>query len=129
MARRSCRTLDTMSPCPHCNQGGFTQVSKWAARDLSPGACSICGELAFIPAYRRSGILVASIVLLTVIGLASVAARSYLIATLGVFGVTSFYVWRMRAAPLERTWRAHKVVGAKVGFVASASAVLLSIFQ
>ena len=118
-----------MSPCPHCNEGGFTQSSKWAARDLSPAACSICGELAFVPAYRRSGILVASLVLLSAVGLASVAARSYLVALLGVVGVVSFYVWRMRAAPLERTWRAHRVAGAKVGFVASAGAALLSIFQ
>ena len=108
-----------MSPCPHCNQHGFTQGSKWAATDLSPAACSICGELAFIPAYRRSGILVASMVLLTVFGLASVAARSYVVAALGMAGVLSFCIWRMREAPLERIWRAHNVVGAKVGFVAS----------
>ena len=71
----------------------------------------------------------ASMVLLTAVGLASVAARSYLVATLGVVGVISFYVWRMMEAPLERTWRAHKVAGAKVGFVAGAAAVLLSLFQ
>ena len=71
----------------------------------------------------------ASMVLLAAFGLAAVAVQSYLLGALGVVGVISFYVWRVRAATLERTWQAHKVVGAKVGFVASASAVLLSIFQ
>ena len=71
----------------------------------------------------------ASMMLLAAVGLASISARSYVVAILGVMGVVSFYIWRMQAAPLERTWRAHKVLGAKVGFVASAGAVLLSIFQ
>ena len=71
----------------------------------------------------------ASMVLLAAFGLAAVAAQSYLLGALGVVGVISFYVWRLRAAPLERTWQAHKVAGAKAGLVASASAVLLSIFQ
>ena len=71
----------------------------------------------------------ASMVLLTAAGLASVAARSYLVATLGVVGVRALHIWRMRVAPLERAWRPHEVVAAKVGFMASAGAVLLGIFQ
>ena len=92
-----------MSPCPHCNQRSFSLASKWGARELAPTTCSMCGELAFIPAYRRSGILVASMMLLAAVGLASISARSYVVAILGVMGVVSFYIWRMQAAPLERT--------------------------
>jgi len=104
-------------------------LSKWAARDLSPVACSVCGELAFIPTYRTSGILVAVMLLLTAIALAAVATQSYLVGALGLVGVLAFYIWRMRAARLERTWRPHTVVGAKAGLVVSASAALMSFFQ
>ena len=118
-----------MPTCPHCNHAGFTQLGKWAARDLSPVACSLCGALAFIPSYRKSGILVVSMLLLAAVGLVAVATKSMVVGALGLVGATSFYVWRMRAAPLERTWRAHTVAGAKAGLVASASAALLSLFQ
>ena len=118
-----------MTPCPHCSNAGFTQLTKWLARDQVPVACSVCGQLAFVPNYRRSGIVLAALLLALVLGLVAVAAKSYVIALLGALGALSLYVWRIRAAPLERTWRAHSVAGAKVGFTASASALLLGLFQ
>ena len=71
----------------------------------------------------------ASMLLLTAIGLIAVATKSFVVGVLGMVGATAFYIWRMRSAPLERTWRAHTVAGAKVGLIASASAALLSLFQ
>jgi hypothetical protein len=118
-----------MTTCPHCNRVGFTHLGKWAARDRSPVACSSCGQLAFIPPDRRSGVLLASMLLLTTVSLVAIAAKSFVVGALGIVGATAFYVWRMRAAPLERTWRAHTVAGAKVGLVASASAAFMSLFQ
>ena len=71
----------------------------------------------------------ASILLLTAVGLIAAATTSFLVGVLGIVGATTFYIWRLRSAPLERTWRAHTVAGARLGIVASVSAALLSLFQ
>ena len=113
--------------CPHCKRAGITQLGKWAARDVSPAKCSLCGEFSFAGSATAGGIVVGTLLLFTAAGFAGIATHSYSVGIIGVFLAIAFYVWRSQKAPLLPIGSAHVIPGAKAGFLAGMVGTFLSL--